>query len=341
MKKELLFVLAILLLFSSCKQRYKCQFYSEGEPVISKPYIIRADSDEAAYKDFIAYFDKWIETGNNEKKYIDKTITLEVLNCKTGKDIAASSDIKPEFFAIQGAYQEEQKKLREERERIREQENQEAINAWDDVKFGITKQQALKTKAFKNGKISKGSQSGTSPRIDEISMTYEREAYYRDIMGLEYNTPTITAYFGGKNADELFKIELKWSGLFKESHYESLRRSELRVRKILEEKYNKKFTVYPSYRESEVIKELNSSDGFVYDNIGYMYCGDGENGRKKIEMKYETSLLVGYKQLLLTVTIDNNKYPTTKWEVPQSEKDKIEAEKRKKEEQREKQKTLF
>lgn len=340
MKKVLLFVFA-LLLFSSCAQRYECQLYSDGESVLTKPHIIRAENDEIAYRDFISFFDNWADT--NEKSYINKTITFEVKNCKTGENVADTSVLKPEFFAKQEVY----KKQREERERLlkekQEKENQEAIIAWDDVKFGITKQQALRTQAFRNGKISKGTPSGSRPRIDEISMDFKKESYYADIMGFDYPHPSFTAFFGGKNSDELMKIEIKMSGLFKDNHFSSLRKAALIISRILEEKYDiKKFYSLSSSQELEIIEEINK-DGFVYNIIGTAYCGskDGENGRKTIQMTYETSSLVGYKQLLLILTIENNKYPTTKWEVPKEEQAKIEAEKLKKEQQKERQKSLF
>jgi hypothetical protein len=221
----------------------------------------------------------------------------------------------------------------------KEEENKQAIIAWDGVKFGITKQAALNTIAFQGGKTEKSSESKFP--IDKIKMSDKKSSEYRKIMDLD-NRPEFTAYFGGAKSDELFAIDITLSASMSVDGYHSLKKDANKIIHMLQNTYGKKVKLSISENDQNSILQSARLGTTVYKYIGAFECGNyyESNYVKKISMRFDTYNYYNsnYKNLLLIVTIENEKYPTTKWKPSY---DKAKAEIQRKEANKQKQKNLF
>ena len=221
----------------------------------------------------------------------------------------------------------------------KEEENKLAIIAWDGVKFGITKQATLNTKAFQGGKIEKSNESKFP--VDKIEMSEKKTSEYRKIMDLDTRV-NFTAYFGGAKSDELYKIEITLNASMGVEGYHSLKKDFKKIIEMLQDTYGKKASITISENDQNSILQSARSGGSVYKYIGSFKCGDyyGSNYVKTISIKFDTYdyTIINHKDLLLIVSIENEKYPMTKWKPSY---DKVQAEMKRKETNKQKQKNLF
>jgi len=176
-----------------------------------------------------------------------------------------------------------------------------AIYAWGDAKFGMTKKEALQTKAF----------SGANNYDDSYCMDYDKTSAIQRSLGLD-RSPNIWLDFGGKSKNELVKIRINRTSDY--SEFSKL----VNDAKIFIKEFTSKYgepDVMASNIGTLTFRDIDNSNYYTLAkwDIG---SGSGENGVKYIHMQIYT-----YKGDIyhLETEITNSDFPKQKIEKTQKE----------------------
>ena len=157
-------------------------------------------------------------------------------------------------------------------ERIRDaKEDSLAIYAWGDVRFGMSKEEALKTKAF----------SGAEQKALQLRFDYDKRNAFSRGFGLK-NTPEVYLDFGGADNNEVVAVTIEIS-----ADYENYNQLIHDMQALFDEFFNKYGKPYQDDVDIQSITAAtfydNGSDKIEFANwsIG---SSIGKNGSKFITM---------------------------------------------------------
>ncbi len=197
-----------------------------------------------------------------------------------------------------------------------------AIIAWGDAKFGMSKKEVLRTKAFAGAEYY--SINSSNKYSSYLSMTYEKEENLQKTLGL-YCRPSIRLYFGGNADNEAFCLYID-NGTFGEKW--------MYFSKLVDDmkKYIKEFTA--KYGEPEekysFINDLHFTDLSEGKSklIAKWIIGDkaGMNGIKNIKIYARSETYSATTYYKYSIEISNIAFPKHPKEKTQQE---IQAEKEK------------
>ncbi len=191
-----------------------------------------------------------------------------------------------------------------------------AIIAWGDAKFGMTKEEVFNTQSFKGAHI--GTSDLHSRKQDLISFNQQQRINFISAFELSTSLDPARLLFGGKDNDELYKVEIASDFYRGYNSLDNFERDCKNLIKNLKEKYGE-----PINEDLDFNLQRGQTKNIEYWVIG-RYVGSGgvtqesSNGKKSISFSIcESSSGGSYRWFL---NIDNNKFPTTKYEPTDVEK---------------------
>lgn len=163
-------------------------------------------------------------------------------------------------------------------------EDSVAIYAWGDAKFGMSKKEALQTKAF----------SGAQKYEYGLGMSYENEVAIQRSLHM-YDFPSIWADFGGEKNGELIDINIRES--IEWDHFDYLTSDMLKLMAVFESKYGKPKNIYTDLSNLKYTDVDKAKIMIIADwRIG---SGKGSNGTKMIEVEMTTHSETSYEYKII------------------------------------------